>query len=174
MIPNVKPENASMAIERIYVSPVKGGLQVEQAAVAVVAGFGIEGDRYFGCADEPGQSLSLIEAEEMEAFFRECGRVADLSLSRRNLVTRGVRLNALVGKVFKVGEVQLRGVELCEPCLGLGAILSTPNLSAAGVVDRFLHRAGLRAEVVSGGVIARGAVVQLVASSGMRLSSEGK
>jgi MOSC domain-containing protein YiiM len=174
MIFNVKPENASMAIERIYVSPVKGSSQVEQAAVSVVAGFGIEGDRYFGRTDEPGQSLSLIEAEEMEAFFRECGRVADLSLSRRNLVTRGVRLNALVGKVFTVGEVQLRGVELCEPCLGLGAILSTPNLSAAGVVDRFLHRAGLRAEVVSGGVIARGAVVQLVASSGMRLSSEGK
>jgi MOSC domain-containing protein YiiM len=174
MIFNVNPETAPMAIERIYVSPAKGGLQVEQAAVTVVAGCGIEGDRYFGCADEPGQSLSLIEAEEMEAFFRSCGREADFSLSRRNLVTRGVRLNALVGKVFTVGEVQLRGVELCEPCLGLGKILSTSAISPAGVVDRFLHRAGLRAEVIAGGVIARGAEVHVVPGGGMCVSPEGK
>jgi MOSC domain-containing protein YiiM len=163
-----------MAIERIFVSPTKGGLQVEQAAVTVVAGFGIEGDRYYGCADEPGQSLSLIEAEEMEAFFREHGSEVDLSLSRRNLVTRGVRLNALVGKVFTVGEVRLRGIELCELCLGLGKILSTPAISPAGVVDRFLHRAGLRAEVISGGVIARGDEVHVVPSAGMCVSPEGK
>ncbi len=160
---NVNPESAPMAIERIYISPDKGGVQVEQEVVTVVAGMGIEGDRYFGRADEPGQSLSLIEAEEMEAFFLKCGRRVDLSASRRNLVTRGVRLNELVGKVFFVGDVQLRGVELCEPCLGLGKLLSTPVLSPAGVVDRLLHRAGLRAEVISGGVIARGATVHVAA-----------
>lgn len=147
---------------------------MEQSSVSVVAGLGIEGDRYFGCTDEPGQAISLIEAEELEAFFREHGREVDLSLSRRNLVTRGVRLNALVGKVFTVGEVQLRGVELCEPCLGLGKILSTRAISPAGVVDRFLHRAGLRAEVISGGVIARGAEVQVVESAGVCVNPEGK
>jgi hypothetical protein len=55
--------------------------------------------------------------------------------------------------------VRLRGVELCEPCLGLGSALASPDLAAAMVVKQLLHRAGLRADVVSGGVIARGALV---------------
>lgn len=150
-----------MSVERIYICQTAGGLPLEQESVTVVANSGIEGDRYFGHHDEPGQNITLVEAEEVEAFIREYGRENDLSITRRNLVTRGVRLNALVGKEFFVGGVKLRGVELCEPCLSLGKALSSPDLSPAAVVKRFLHRAGLRADVLASGSISRGAAVQL-------------
>ena len=150
-----------MTVERIYISPSYGGAQLERDRITVVAGAGIEGDRYFGVRDEPGQSITLIEAEEIEAFIREHDVDGDLSISRRNLVTRGVRLNELVGREFRIGEVRLRGVELCEPCEVLGEALASPQLAPAAIVRRFLHRAGLRADVLTGGVIARGAGVQV-------------
>ena len=148
-----------MTVERIFIGAAAGQPQVACESIVVVAGSGIEGDRYFGRHDEPGRNISLVEAEELEAFMREHGRPNDVSVSRRNLVTRGVRLNELVGREFFIGEVKLRGVELCEPCLGLGSALASPELPAADVVKRLLHRAGLRADVLSGGVIARGAKV---------------
>lgn len=148
-----------MTIERIFIGPASGQPQVECESIVVVAGSGIEGDRYFGRHDEPGQNISLIEAEEIEAFMREQRRSNDVSGSRRNLVTRGVRLNELVGREFFIGTVKLRGVELCEPCLGLGSALASPELPAPAVVARLLHRAGLRADVLTSGVIERGASV---------------
>jgi MOSC domain-containing protein YiiM len=150
-----------MQIERIFTSAKPGDAQVEQARVRVVAGSGIEGDRYFGRHDEPGQNLTLIEVEEVEAFVREQGRPDDLSITHRNLLTRGVRLNELVGVEFLVGGVRLRGVELCEPCMGMGAALASATFSAADVVKRFVRRGGLRADVLSSGVIERGSAVTL-------------
>lgn len=155
-----------MTVERIFIVRTPGAAQAECESIAVVAGSGIEGDRYFGRHDEAGQNISLIEAEELEAFMREHGRPDDLSVSRRNLVTRGIRLNELVGQEFFVGEVKLRGVELCEPCLGLGSALAAPELPAAAVVQHLLHRAGLRAEVLTDGVIARGATVTKAVTQG--------
>ena len=149
-----------MSIERIYIRESPGGPQIERDTVTVVVGSGVEGDRYFGHHDEPGQNITLVEAEEVEAFAREYGRPHDLSITGRNLVTRGVRLNDLVGREFTVGSVRLRGVELCEPCLGLGTALASVELTPAAAVKRFLHRAGLRADVLSSGVIERGAVVR--------------
>lgn len=153
-------------VERIFTSPTPGGAQLEQASIRVVAGSGIEGDRYFGRHDEPGQNLTLIEIEEVEAFVREQRSGDDLSITHRNLLTRGVKLNDLVGAEFCIGEVRLRGVELCEPCLGMGNALSSPDITAAQVVKRFVHRGGLRADVLSSGVIERGAAIGLPASTG--------
>jgi MOSC domain-containing protein YiiM len=150
----------TVVVERIYTSSTPGGPQVEQASIRVVAGSGIEGDRYFGRHDEPGQNLTLIEIEEVEAFLREQGRGGDdLSITHRNLLTRGVKLNDLVGVEFTIGDVRLRGVELCEPCLGMGNALASADITAAQVVKRFVHRGGLRADVLSSGVIGRGAAV---------------
>jgi len=125
----------------------------------VVAGAGIEGDRYFDRHEEPGQNITLVEAEEIERFILEQGRPHDLSITGRNLVTRGVRLNELVGKEFTVGAVLLRGVELCEPCLGLGQALALDEFTPATVVKSFVHRAGLRADVLSTGAISVGGIV---------------
>ena len=151
-----------MSVERIYTRPVAGAAQLEQAQVSVVAGAGIEGDRYFGRHEEPGQNLTLVEAEEIEAFLDAHQRPHDLSISGRNVVTRGVRLNELVGREFMLGSLRLRGVELCEPCLGLGHALAAPGLPSAMVVKHFIRRAGLRADVLSGGTLACGARLSLI------------
>lgn len=150
-----------MKVERIYTASGSGQPQVEQELVRVVAGSGIEGDRYFARHDEPGQNLTLIEIEEIEAFFNEQGREQALSITHRNILTRDVRLNDLVAVEFWVGEVRVKGVELCEPCLGLGKALSSSSISPASVVKRFVHRGGLRADVLSSGVIRRGAAITL-------------
>ena len=152
-----------MTVERIYTHPPSGGPQTEHERIRVVAGSGIEGDRYFGRRDEPGQNITFVEAEEIESFLSEHGRPHDLSVTNRNVVTRGVRLNELVGKDFTVGDLRFRGVELCEPCLGLGTALASSALPAVAVVKRLVHRAGLRADALSSGEVALGAKIQSVA-----------
>ena len=77
-------------------------------------------------------------------------------------MTRGVRLNELVGREFLLGSLRLRGVDLCEPCLGLGTALAAPGLPAAAVVKHFVRRAGLRADVLVGGMLVCGARLILV------------
>ncbi|MEO8677377.1 MAG: MOSC domain-containing protein [Casimicrobiaceae bacterium] len=151
-----------MSVERIFLAAKPGEEQVEVDRVNVTAEAGIAGDRYFGAKDEPGQNITLVEAEAIEAFFAEVGRPGDLSCTRRNIVTRGVRLNALVGKEFTIGSVRARGVELCEPCRGLGSLLASAGLSTPEVVKRFVHRAGLRADILSSGNIAVGSKVAVV------------
>jgi MOSC domain-containing protein YiiM len=148
-----------MTVERIFIASSEGDPLVERQQVTVVAGAGIVGDRYFDRHEEPGQNISLIEAEEIEAFFAEQDRPNDLSVTRRNLVIRGVRVSELIGREFLIGDVRLRGVAFCEPCMVVGKALATPELPAAQVVKRFVHRAGIRADVLSDGVIACGAPI---------------
>jgi MOSC domain-containing protein YiiM len=148
-----------MTIERIFIRQPSRKSQIECEQVTLVAGEGIEGDRYFGHHDEPGQNVTLIEAEEIEVFIQEQGHLYDLSITNRNFITRDVRLNQLVGCEFLIGNVRLRGVLLCEPCESLGKSLASAGLDVEEVVKRFVHKAGLRADVVSGGVVMRGAKI---------------
>ncbi len=143
-------------IEAIYVSTERRQPMVARQEVELRTGSGIVGDRHFGRADWPGQNLTLVEAEEIERFSAETGVALAQDATRRNIVTRGVRLNDLVGREFAIGDVRLYGVELCEPCSTLGKLLATDELSPPSVVRAFVHRAGLRADVVSDGVIATG------------------
>jgi MOSC domain-containing protein YiiM len=118
-------------------------------SVVVVEGMGLMGDRYFG--QKPGKyaadrQVTLIEAEAVEAV-REGGVAFTAADARRNVVTRGVRLNALVGRTFRVGGAVLRGVELCHPCGHLA------KLTYRGVTRDLKMRGGLRAEVLHGGEI---------------------
>ena len=149
-----------MIIEHIFTCPPGNESQVEHQSVRVVAGAGIEGDRYYDAHDEPGQNITFVEAEEIEAFAAAYERPIDLSITRRNVVTRGVRLNELVGQEFTVGQMRFRGMELCEPCMGLGEALSSATLSPAEVIKHWLHRAGLRADVLSSGELSVGARFQ--------------
>jgi MOSC domain-containing protein YiiM len=127
--------------------------------VHVLAGAGIQGDRYFEAMDEPGRNITLIEAEVIEAFNANFGTRHGLSATRRNLVTRGVRLSLFLGKDFFVGDVRLRGVELCEPCRGLGKAMASEAVTPSAAVQYLLHRAGIRANVLTSGAIAIGAEV---------------
>ena len=120
---------------------------------------GVVGDRNYGMRRHAGQNLTLVEAEEIERFCAEQARIPDLSLTRRNLVTRGVRLNDLVNAEFTIGDVHLRGVELCEPCAILGRALSDDSLAAPSAIKRWVGRGGLRVDVLTDGVIVRGGKV---------------
>jgi MOSC domain-containing protein YiiM len=130
--------------------------------VTAVAGKGIDGDRYFSQTGTyskhagTGRHITLIEIESIEALAREYDVHLAAGLARRNLVTRGVALNHLVGKTFAVGTVVLRGMRLCEPCLHL------EKLTAKGAARGLIHRGGLRTEIVKGGVLRVGDVITVV------------
>jgi MOSC domain-containing protein YiiM len=120
--------------------------------VRAVPGKGLEGDRYFHrqgtfYKPQPDRELTLIEAEAVEAMKRELDVDYGLSDSRRNIVTRGVPLNHLVGKEFWIGEVKALGLRLCEPCKHL------QKLSHEKVLPGLVHRGGLRAQILSEGTI---------------------
>ena len=124
-----------------------------------VPGRGLEGDRYFDfkgtfSKPQPDRELTLIEAEAVEAMKRELDVDYGLGDSRRNVVTRGVPLNHLVGKEFWIGEVKARGLRLCEPCSHL------QKLSHEKVLPGLVHRGGLRAQILSEGTIKVGVSVK--------------
>ena len=142
-------------VEAIFVSAEHGELPHPVMSVRAIAGKGLEGNRYFD-EGKPGRELTLIEAEALEALRAEHGIELDGASSRRNVLTRGVRLNDLVGARFRVGELECRGVELCEPCSHL------QSLTQPGVLKGLVHRGGLNAEILVGGELRPGdAVVPL-------------
>jgi MOSC domain-containing protein YiiM len=123
--------------------------------VRVLAGRGIEGDRKFaanGHAND-GEDLTLIAAEALEGLKADTGIELSAAESRRNVLTRGIDLNALVGRRFTVGGVPCEGIELCEPCNHLA------KLTQPGVLRGLVHRGGLRANVLADGEIAVGDAV---------------
>jgi len=120
-----------------------------------------------GSTDWPGQNLTLIEAVEVETFCQLLGQAADLALSRRNIVTRDVRLNALVGRHFRIGDCRLFGVELCEPGGSLGRRLATPDHNAAAIVRYWTGRGGLRADVLNNGWITVGDSLEILSPPGL-------
>ncbi len=110
------------------------------------AGKGLEGNRYyFEDGAPPGNALTLIAAEAVEAFVTETG----IPFSAQEK-TRGIDLNALVGRSFRVGEVECLGVELCEPCTHLESV------TRPGILKGMVHRAGLNADILNDGEIAVG------------------
>ena len=120
--------------------------------VRAVAGRGLEGEYHLAPQRaEPGAALTLIEQEALDGLRADTGIDLSHPASRRNVLTRGVNLNALVGRRFRVGEVECEGVELCEPCLPLARMNDD-----FGVLRGLVHRGGLRADVLSDGEIALG------------------
>jgi MOSC domain-containing protein YiiM len=151
-------------VEHIFIRPAPNQPQQARERVEIVAGAGIRGDRYFGARDEPGQNITFVEAEAIERFAggNGLGSLAP-SATGRNVVTRGVRLNELVGKTFSVGGLRFRGVELCEPCINLGEALAVlSSLTPAQVVRQWVGHGGLRADALTDGELAVGDAPWLV------------
>jgi MOSC domain-containing protein YiiM len=151
-----------MVVERLFLSHARGEAQRECRQIELLAGQGVVGDRHFARGDWAGQQLTLVEAEEIERFCAHTGRPNDLSLTRRNVVTRGIRLNQLVGRQFRLGSCLLVGIETCEPCRTLGQRLANDALSAPEVVKYWLGRGGLRADVLASGRLACGDTLTLI------------
>jgi MOSC domain-containing protein YiiM len=114
-------------------------------SVTAVAGKGLEGDRHFDpTAAPPGGALTLVEEEIVDGVGLPAGG------TRRQLTVRGVRLNELIGKRFRVGEVECYGVGLCEPCRHL------EQLTRPGIIEDLVHRAGINADILADGRISVG------------------
>ena len=137
-------------IEAIYLAQDRGPtFPVDRADVH--AGKGVSGDRkYFADGAKPGGALTLIAMEALEAMRDETGIDLVDGKSRRQVHTRGIDLNALVGRRFRVGEIECVGVELCEPCKHL------ESLTQPGVIKGLVHRGELNADVLADGVISVG------------------
>ncbi len=149
-------------INAIFTASENLGGQRQVPAIDLVAGKGIKGDRNFDRRQWPGQNITFIELEEINTFNQRFSQQISLSDTRRNVITEGVRLNDLVGQIFRIGDVSFKGVELCEPCSTLGALLQNDSLSKKAVVKAFTHKAGLRADVLSDGQISVGMQIEPV------------
>jgi MOSC domain-containing protein len=148
-------KDAAMTVIAIHIGPEEGAELQAVSSVLARAGRGLEGDRYFHASGAPaGGALTLVEDEVVESIGLPLGG------TRRQLTVRGVRLNDLVGTHFTVGAVECYGVKLCEPCVHL------QNMTRPGLIKDLVHRGGLRADILSDGVIAVGDLVTVQATRG--------
>jgi len=136
-------------VEAIFVASEPGELPAPVERVRAYAGRGLQGNRYFwedGDAP-PGRGVTLIAAEAMDAVALEGNISTEPAATRRNVLTRGIDVNELVGKRFRIGDVECEGVELCEPCAHL------ESMTEPGVIKALVHRGGLNADILSDGEI---------------------
>lgn len=150
------------SVVSLHITPAVGEPMRSLEDAHAVPGRGLEGDRYylgtgyFSVNHGPDYELSLIEAETIESLNEE---YPNLHLAagdaRRNVVTQSVPLNHLVHKTFRVGEVVLRGMRLCEPCLHIA------ELTHHNVLSGLIHRGGLRAQILTEGIIRVGDAIEL-------------
>ncbi|MGH7408401.1 MAG: MOSC domain-containing protein [Candidatus Methylomirabilales bacterium] len=138
----------------IYIAPAASRPMRPVAEARAVTGKGLEGDRYFrevgtySAKPAPHREITLIAVEALEAVTRETGITLATGESRRNITTRGVPLNDLVGQTFRLGAVRVRGVRLCPPCQHLEDLTGLP-----GVMKALVDRGGLRVQVLTDGPI---------------------
>jgi MOSC domain-containing protein YiiM len=171
------------AVLSIYIAPAGTAPTVSVREIQAITGKGLQGDRYFrktgSYSKTPGsgREVTLIEIEAIEALKREYRIDIDAAQARRNIVTRGVALNHLVDREFAIGEVVLRGTRLCDPCSHL------EKLTVKGIMRGLIHRGGLRADIVRGGVIRVGDTISAALeapappahrSQGLKIRSAGK
>jgi MOSC domain-containing protein YiiM len=153
---------SSGTVESIHIAATAQGTPQSVGQATAIPGAGLGGDRYalkLGTfyKPKPDFELTLIEAEAIEALRRDYQVELAAGDARRNIVTRNVPLNHLVGREFAIGEVRIRGIRLCEPCDHLERITGKP------VMKGLLHRGGLRAQILTPGTIHVGDVINVIA-----------
>ncbi|NUC70753.1 MOSC domain-containing protein [Haloterrigena sp. SYSU A558-1] len=143
------------SVRSIRVASERGAPTDRVEEATAVAGRGLEGDRYFDTegtfADREGSDITFIEREALEAVERDYDIALEPGVHRRNVTTEGVALNHLDGERFRVGDLVCEGTELCEPCAYLER-----HLEERGVREALVHRGGLRARILEGGVLRPG------------------
>lgn len=143
-------------VEAIHIADLVSGPMRSIERVQAVEGVGLDGDRYASGAGhysgdgKDGRQITFIEAEEIESLADRAAIELAPGDTRRNVTTRGIRLNALVGRRFRIGAVECEGIRLCEPCQYLTDLLGKP------ILEPLVHRAGLRARILVGGEITLG------------------
>ena len=148
----------------IFITPKAAGEMVSVTQVRAFADRGLEGDRFlrdsWAALSRPDKAVSLIEEETLEIAAAELGVDSLAPISRRNIVTRGVPLVELLDREFTVGSARLRGLRLFEPC---GHLVKLSGI--AGIFKALEHRSGLKAAIVSDGLIRVDDAVALATAS---------
>ena len=159
-------------VEAIHITREAGAPMEARSRVRAIAGIGLEGDRYargtghWSAIRRSGDELTLIEAEEIETLARVHGIALAPGASRRNMTTRGIRLDDLIGRRFRLGGAVCRAVRRCEPCSYLEGLLGQQ------VLYHLVHRAGIRVEILETGRVSVGdAIVPLDEWSGRGFES---
>ena len=129
----------------------------EVNSINVLANQGIVGDRHFKEFNNPYNQLSLIESENIDYYNIKYSLNIPYINFRRNIVTKGIQLNDLVGKKILVGNVELEGIDLCRPCRHLTEVLGQDN-----IIKEFLRRGGLRCQVLSSSSIKIGDQIKVL------------
>jgi len=129
----------------------------EVDSIEVLANKGIIGDRHFHEFNDPYNQLSLIESENIDDYNIRFGLNIPYIDFRRNIITKGIRLNDLVGKKLKVGSVELDAIDLCRPCRHLTEMLNQKN-----VLKEFLRKGGIRCQILSSSNIYVGDKIELI------------
>jgi len=134
------------SVAHIFLASARGAPMASVTSVEALADRGLAGDRYAESKNRPSPDyqVTLIELENVEAFVASTGLTLTPEQPRRNIVTRGINLNSLCGKRFKVGAALFEGLELCEPC---SLFAKRTNREA---LRFFVGRGGLRARIVTG------------------------
>ncbi len=129
----------------------------EVSSIKVLANKGVIGDRHFKEFNDPYCQLSLIESENIDYYNLKYGLNIRYLDFRRNIVTKGINLNDLVGKKLLIGKVEAEGIDLCRPCRHLTEILSQKN-----ILKEFLRRGGLRCQILSSSKINVGDEIKIL------------
>tara|TARA_S200000501_G_scaffold114435_1_gene107536 strand:+ start:215 stop:661 length:447 start_codon:yes stop_codon:yes gene_type:complete len=116
----------------------------EVSSINVLANKGVVGDRHFKEFNDPYNQLTLIESENIDYYNIKYGLNIPYVDFRRNIITKGIKLNDLVGKKILVGKVQLEGIDLCRPCRHLSEVLGHEN-----IIKEFLRKGGIRCQILT-------------------------
>ena len=152
----------SASVEAIAIADRAEAPMRQLTTAQAIPGRGLDGDRYANRAGTftprsgrlNGYDLTLIEAEVLDELTLTDGQRLGYAEARRNIVTRGIELNTLVGQRFRIGDVECVGRRLCEPCAHL------ERLTHKGVLRKLIHRGGLRADILTTGSITVGATIE--------------
>ncbi len=130
---------------------------VEVKSIDVLANKGIVGDRHFNEYNDPYCQLSLIESENIDYYNTKYGLNIPYTDFRRNVITKGINLNNLIGKKLQIGNVKVEGIDLCRPCKHLTEMLNQEN-----ILKEFLRRGGLRCQILSSSSISIGDEIKIL------------
>ena len=129
----------------------------EVDSIEVLANKGVVGDRHFDDYNDPYCQLSLIESENIDYYNTKFGLNIPYIDFRRNIITKGIKLNDLVGKKLLIGKVKFEGIDLCRPCKHLTEMLNQTN-----ILKEFLRRGGLRCQILSSSKISLGDTIKVL------------
>ena len=127
----------------------------EVKQISLIAGKGILGDLHFHEYNDARKQLTLIESENIDYYNKNFNLNIPYLSFRRNIITKGIQLNELVGKKLLIGKVELKGIDLCRPCKNLQEMLRQNN-----IIKEFLKKGGLRCEILNNGIINVGDLIK--------------